>query len=120
GTIFEISRYRRRRRYGRHRRNALVTRSLKTLRQLTTGFALLGVHQIGAVPDIILLITDHVSSTGKRKATPAHWFQLLQFRSPENGKVEYTTKPRRQRHVQFLQKLGSYALKAIALIHERH
>ncbi|KER31518.1 hypothetical protein T265_02285 [Opisthorchis viverrini] len=31
-------------------RNALIMRLLKTLRQGTAGFALLGAHQIGAVP----------------------------------------------------------------------
>ncbi|GAA55732.1 hypothetical protein CLF_108903 [Clonorchis sinensis] len=50
----------------------------------------------------------------------AHWFQVLQFRSPENGNVERTTKPWKRRHVQFVRKFGSYALKATALMHERH
>ncbi|KAG5450256.1 hypothetical protein CSKR_112440 [Clonorchis sinensis] len=44
-TIFEISRY-------MYIRNALLIRLLKTLRQPTTGFALLGAHQVGAVPEI--------------------------------------------------------------------
>ncbi|GAA47363.1 hypothetical protein CLF_100268 [Clonorchis sinensis] len=45
----------------------------------------------------------------------AHWFQQLQFRQPESGNVGHTTKPWRRRHVQFVRKLGGYALKAIAL-----
>ncbi|KAG5448876.1 hypothetical protein CSKR_109580 [Clonorchis sinensis] len=49
-----------------------------------------------------------------------HWFQLLQFRSPENRKVERTTKPWRRRNVQFVRKLDSHALKTIALMRERH
>ncbi|KAG5455205.1 hypothetical protein CSKR_106494 [Clonorchis sinensis] len=43
-TIFEISRY-------MYIRNGLLIRLLKTLRQPTTGFALLGAHQVGAVPE---------------------------------------------------------------------
>ncbi|KAG5445326.1 hypothetical protein CSKR_105808 [Clonorchis sinensis] len=34
-----------------HIRNALLIRLLKILRQPTTGFALLGAHQVGAVPE---------------------------------------------------------------------
>ncbi|KAG5454955.1 hypothetical protein CSKR_105891 [Clonorchis sinensis] len=43
-TIFEISRY-------MYIRNALLIRLLKILRQPTTGFAFLGTHQVGAVPE---------------------------------------------------------------------
>ncbi|KAG5441542.1 hypothetical protein CSKR_109743 [Clonorchis sinensis] len=43
-TIFEKSRY-------MYIRNALLIRLLKILRQPTTGFALLGAHQVGAVPE---------------------------------------------------------------------
>ncbi|KAG5450492.1 hypothetical protein CSKR_112684 [Clonorchis sinensis] len=32
-------------------RNALLIRLVKILRQPTTGFALLGAHQVGAVPE---------------------------------------------------------------------
>ncbi|GAA48295.1 hypothetical protein CLF_101431 [Clonorchis sinensis] len=38
-----------------------------------------------------------VSKIEKRYASLAHWFQLLQFRSPENGNLERTTKPWRRR-----------------------
>ncbi|GAA55972.1 hypothetical protein CLF_109517 [Clonorchis sinensis] len=66
----------------------------------------------------IMLLSERM---WKRIVKPhAHWFQLLQFRSPENGNVESTTKPWMRRHVQFVRKLGRYALKAIALMHERH
>ncbi|KAG5452111.1 hypothetical protein CSKR_107911 [Clonorchis sinensis] len=43
-TIFEISRY-------MYIRNGLLIRLLKILRQSTTGFALLGAHQVGAIPE---------------------------------------------------------------------
>ncbi|KAG5454543.1 hypothetical protein CSKR_104900 [Clonorchis sinensis] len=44
GTIFEKSRH-------NCGRNALLIRLLKILRQPTTGFALVGAHQVGAVPE---------------------------------------------------------------------
>ncbi|KER24986.1 hypothetical protein T265_14304, partial [Opisthorchis viverrini] len=43
GTIFEISQYI----FIKKR----LTRLLKTLRQPTTGFTILGAHQVGAVPE---------------------------------------------------------------------
>ncbi|KAG5453781.1 hypothetical protein CSKR_113837 [Clonorchis sinensis] len=43
-TIFDISPY-------MYIRNGLLIRLLKTVRQPTTGFALLGAHQVGAVPE---------------------------------------------------------------------
>ncbi|KAG5453894.1 hypothetical protein CSKR_108579 [Clonorchis sinensis] len=43
-TIFQISPY-------MYIRNGLLIRLLKTVRQPTTGFALLGAHQVGAVPE---------------------------------------------------------------------
>ncbi|KER21005.1 hypothetical protein T265_10579 [Opisthorchis viverrini] len=44
GTTFEISR-------SMYRYDTRLIRSLKILRQSTTGFALLGTHKVGAVPE---------------------------------------------------------------------
>ncbi|GAA57412.1 protein lunapark-B [Clonorchis sinensis] len=64
---------------------------------------------------------QHVSSQHPNSSVvKAHWFQLLQFRSSENGNAERKTKPWRRSYVQFVRKLSSYALKAIALMHQRH
>ncbi|KAG5442028.1 hypothetical protein CSKR_111684 [Clonorchis sinensis] len=55
-TIFEISRY-------MCIRNALLIRLLKIPRQHTTGFALLGAHQVGAVPEFPSVLCSTCSSS---------------------------------------------------------
>ncbi|KER30421.1 hypothetical protein T265_03154 [Opisthorchis viverrini] len=51
----------------------------------------------------------------------AQWFQLLEFQTPKNGKVEHTTKPWRQKHVLFVQKLVLADKNNVNLIfHEFH
>ncbi|KAG5444997.1 hypothetical protein CSKR_203125, partial [Clonorchis sinensis] len=51
---------------------------------------------------------------------PNYCITHILSRSPEDENVERTTKRCRRWHVQFVRKLGSYALKAIALMYERH
>ncbi|KAG5441794.1 hypothetical protein CSKR_110600 [Clonorchis sinensis] len=74
-TIFEISRY-------MYIRNGLLIRLLKILRQPTTSFALLGAHQVGAVPELNPIIILF-----KKFAAKSLFFRLRQPLILEGGYV---------------------------------